>query len=316
MSSAATKPSWRPYIVLAIGLLSVSSASIMIRMAQQAQASSLVIAAWRVGMATLVLTPLVLTRYRADLARLTRRDIGLGLLAGALLSVHFYTWITSLEYTSVISSVVLVNTHPLWVVLATPFILRERLSKQMMLVVLLAMIGGILVSVGGDAGTAPRQNAPLLGNGLAVIGAITVAGYFMIGRLVRAKMALIPYIWLVYGSAGIMLWIAVLATGQQVTGLPGDAYLWMTLMALFPQLIGHSSYNYALGYLSAAYVSLTILGEPIGSTILAAIFLSELPRQWQLVGSAIILCALLIASVEEARATRRASAQRQQAVAT
>ena len=288
----------------------------MIRMAQQAQASSLVIAAWRVGMATLVLTPLVLIRYRADLARLTRRDIGLGLLAGALLSVHFYTWITSLEYTSVISSVVLVNTHPLWVVLATPFILRERLSKQMMLVVLLAMIGGILVSVGGDAGTAPRQNTPLLGNGLAVIGAITVAGYFMIGRLVRTKMALIPYIWLVYGSAAIMLWIAVLATGQQVTGLPGDAYLWMTLMALFPQLLGHSSYNYALGYLSAAYVSLTSLGEPIGSTILAVIFLSELPRQWQLVGSAIILCALLIASVEEARATRRASTQRQQAVAT
>src|SRR5436190_1841794 len=124
-----SQSSLRPYIILGIGVLAVSSSSIMIRLAQQEGASSLAIGAWRLVLATLVLTPIVLQRHRAELAGLTRNQIMLAMLAGLMLGAHFATWITSLEYTSVISSSVLVDTSPLWVTLATPLLLRERLNR-------------------------------------------------------------------------------------------------------------------------------------------------------------------------------------------
>jgi drug/metabolite transporter (DMT)-like permease len=313
MSRPGIHASWRPYIVLVLGVLAVSSASVMIRFAQAETASSLVIAAWRLGLAVLILTPIVFARHRTDLARLTRREIGLALLSGAFLSVHFASWITSLEYTSVISSIVLVSTSPLWVAFLAPLVLRERLSRVTLIGILIAIGGGCLVSVGGSAGSAPHQDNPLLGNALALIGAATVAGYFIIGRRLRSGVPLMPYIWLTYGSAAILLCLAVLVTGQPVAGLPADAYVWMTLVGLFPQLIGHSAYNYALGYLSAAYVSLTVLSEPISGTLLAALFLGEQPGALQLIGSALIMLALVIASREEAQTASRVC---QQAVVT
>jgi drug/metabolite transporter (DMT)-like permease len=295
-------------MVLAAGVLATSSASILIRKAQFEQAPSLLIAAWRVSVATSVLTPIVWAKYRPELQRLTGREMGFALLAGLLLGIHFASWITSLEYTSVISSVVLVSMNPLFVALAAPILIRERLSRVTWAGILVATAGAIVVSVGGGAGTAPKQGLPMLGNALSIVGAITVAGYYMIGRRVRARVSVIPYIWLTYGSAAIVLILMVLVAGQPVTGLSGNAYIWMTLVGLIPQLIGHSAYNYALGYLSAAYVSLTILGEPIGSTILAAIFLSEQPALLQIAGGVLILFALFIASREEARVARELQA--------
>ena len=300
-----TNKSLRPYFILAIGLLGVASSSILIRFAQNEHAPSLLISAWRVAVATLVLTPLVLSRCRGELAKLRRSDILLAVLSGLMLSIHFASWITSLEYTSVINSVVLVNTHPLWVAIATPFILGERLSKVTLAAMLVALSGTLLVSAAGDAGTAVRQGNAMLGNGLAVIGAVAVAAYYLIGRRVRARVSVIPYIWLTYGTSAIALMIVIALTGQQVTGLSSNAYIWMTLVGLIPQLIGHSAYNYALGYLSAAYVSLTILGEPIVSTILAAFLLSETPHLLQIAGGALILLALGIASREESQAARQ-----------
>ena len=127
----------------------------------------------------------------------------------------------------------------------------------------------------------------------------------MIGRRVRATMYVILYSWMTYAVAAIVVIIAVLLTHQQVSGLEPNAYFWMTLVGLIPQLIGHSAYNYALGYLSAAYVSLTILIEPIGSAILAALFLAEEPKPGQIVGAAIVLVGLVIASREESRSMRQ-----------
>jgi drug/metabolite transporter (DMT)-like permease len=306
MRRAVTNPSWRPYLVLVIGLLAVSSASIMIRFAQAQGASSLLISAWRVGVAAFVLTPIVYASYRAELARLTRQQIGLMLFGGVLLAIHFASWITSLEYTSVIASVVLVTMNPIWVALLTVFVLHERLSRVTLGAIFVAIVGAILIASAGGAGTAPHQESPLLGNGLAVLGAITVAGYFIIGRRLRATISTIPYIWMTYGAAAIVLIVVVAILKVPAAGLPTSAYVWMTLLALFPQLIGHSSYNYALGYLSAAYVSLTVLGESIGSTILAAILLSEQPAPLQLFGSALILLAVFVASREETKSTRQA----------
>jgi drug/metabolite transporter (DMT)-like permease len=252
----------------------------------------------------LVLTPIVWSRYRAELAQLRRSDLALVLLSGLLLAVHFASWITSLEYTSVSTSTVLVSTNSLWVALASPFLLRERLSRVTLIAVVIAVVGVFWISATGDTGTALHQGQSALGNVLALIGAVAVGGYYMCGRRVRAKVSVIPYIWLTYGTASIVLIAVVLVTGQQVVGLAPDAYFWMTLIGIFPQLIGHSAYNYALGYLSAAYVSLTIPVEPIGATILAAILLREPLVPQHIFGGALILLALVVASREESRTTR------------
>ncbi len=289
--------SWRPYAALLVGVIAVSFAAIFIRLAQDAEAPSLVLAAARLSVATIALTPLVLRRHRAELRASAWRDVSWAVLSGLFLAAHFATWITSLEYTAVVNSVTLVTTSPLWVALLAPLALGERLNRATLLGIALAMGGGILVGV-SSAGDPPNRPDPWLGNGLALAGAVAAAFYLMIGRRLRARWSLVTYAWVVYGVAALALIVTVLATRQQVLGLPGQAYLWMVLMGLVPQLIGHSSFNYALGYLPAAYVSLVILGEPIGSGLLAIAFLDEWPVPLQLAGSALILVGIAVASRE------------------
>jgi len=296
------KPSYRPYLALVVGVLAASSASVFIRYAQVAGASSLVIALWRVALATLILTPFVLARHRPTLLNLKAGQIGLAVLAGVFLALHFASWITSLEYTSVLISVTLVTTNPLVVAFVSPFLLREKLTRVTIGAIVLAIIGGVIISATGDVGAAPKQDSALIGIGLALIGSLTVAAYFIIGRRLRATLPLLPYIWLTYGATALTLLAMVILNRLPITGLGGDAYLWMSLTALFPQLVGHSLLNYALGFLSASFVSLSVLGEPIFSTLFAAFPpISETPKVIQIVGSAVILIALVIASREETR---------------
>jgi drug/metabolite transporter (DMT)-like permease len=296
---AITNLKWRPYLILLIGVIAVSSSSLFIRFAQNDGAPSLVIAAWRLTVAVLVLTPLIFIRHRAELAKLSRADLLRAGLSGILLGVHFATWISSLEYTSVVSSVVLVTTSPLFVAFLTPFVLRERLGKLTVAAIVLGIVGSIIVSVAGDSGTAPIKNSPMFGNFLAIIGAASVAGYLLIGRQLRAHVSTTVYVWLTYSVAAVVLLGLMIAQGKSPVGLEPATYAWMTLLALIPQLIGHTAYNYALGFLSAAYVSITALGEPIVSTILAFFFLREAPLPVQLGGGLFIFAALLLSTREE-----------------
>jgi drug/metabolite transporter (DMT)-like permease len=285
-----------PYLVLAIGLLATSTAAIFIRLAQEENLNSMVIAAGRMIVASLILTPGVLGRYRAELRQLDGRDWLLCLFGGAILAVHFAAWISSLEYTSVVASVVLVTTNPLFVALLSYPLLGEKVNRMVIGGILLAFVGGVIVALSGDAGDPPTRPDALLGNGLAVIGAIAAASYFIIGRRVRARLSVIPYIWLVYSAAAFFLALVVLGTGESFTGYSTAGYVWLIALGLVPQLIGHSAFNYALGYLPAAYVSLIVLGEPIGSGILAFFLLGEIPAALALLGLAIILTGIAIAS--------------------
>ncbi|MFZ5909463.1 MAG: DMT family transporter [Chloroflexota bacterium] len=304
-------------LILPLGLLTailaVSTASIFIRFAQR-EAPSLVIAALRLTFASLALTPVALTRGRAELRRLSRRELLLGLLAGIFLAVHFATWISSLEFTSIASSVVLVSTGPLWVALLSPLFLREPLTRPVLFGMILALAGGTVIGLGDsctlEAGLpAPRvawgacpplsefvQGKAFLGNFLALAGAWAVAGYLMIGRSLRAGMSLIPYIFLVYSVAALALLGIMFAAGQRPTGFSPLTYIWIALLALVPQLIGHSTYNWALRYLPAALVSITTLGEPVGSAILAYFILQEAPSALTLLGGALILAGIYLAS--------------------
>ncbi|MDI6696951.1 MAG: DMT family transporter [Anaerolineales bacterium] len=306
------RPPVPPLLVLTLGVMAVSTASIFIRYAQE-DAPSLVIAAWRLTLATLLLAPLTvgIPGRRAELAQLTRRELGLGLLSGLFLAAHFATWISSLAYTTVASSVVFVDTAPLWVGLLAPLALGERISRPVKIGMALAVGGGIVVGV-SDAcvwGESRLICPPLsdffggqafFGDLLALVGAITAATYLVIGRRVRERVSLITYIFVVYGAAALALIAMMLLAGQSAFGYPPIAYGWFLALAVFPQLLGHSSYNWALAYLPAAYVSLALLGEPIGSTLLAVIFLGEIPSLLKISGAALILAGIYVASTKGA----------------
>lgn len=301
----------RPLIPLAIffAILAVSTASIFIRKAQE-EAPSLVIAAGRLTLAALALAPFALTCGRDELRRLTRGDLWLALVSGICLALHFATWISSLEYTSIASSVVLVSTAPLWVALLSPLFLGERARPLALVGMLLALTGGSVIGVSDSCQwSAGRLACPpfaefiqgraMLGNFLALVGAWAVTGYLIIGRKLRAKISLLPYIFLVYGIAAVTLIVITAAAGQTPFGFSPLTYLWILLLALVPQLIGHSTYNWALKYLPAALVAVTVLGEPIGSTILGYIIFREAPGWIKAAGGMLILAGIYLASRQD-----------------
>jgi drug/metabolite transporter (DMT)-like permease len=304
------RPAISPIIAILFGILAVSTASIFIRFAQK-EASSLVIAAWRLTIASIILIPIASTTHKRELASLNRKDLLLALLSGLFLAVHFATWITSLQFTTVASSVVLVSTIPLWVALLSPFTVKEPIRRVVLLGLILALVGGSVVGVSDSCSISSRGLAcpdlasfvhgrAFLGDILAVCGAIAGAGYLLIGRKLRAKMSLVSYISLVYGMAAVVLIIIMFSARENPIGYSPMTYLWLILLAIIPQLIGHSTFNWALGYLSAAFVSITLLGEPIGSTILAYIILNEKPTILKLIGGALILIGIYFASRSEA----------------
>jgi drug/metabolite transporter (DMT)-like permease len=300
-------PKSRIALAIFVAILAVSTASIFIRFAQQ-DAPSLVIAAIRLTLASLTLAPFALLQHRDEIRSLSRREWLLAALSGIFLSIHFASWITSLEYTTVVSSVVLVSTGPLWVALLSPIFLKETPSRWVWIGMTLALLGGLIVGLGDSCAVSGISLAcpPLSdllagsafwGNFLALLGAWTVAGYLMIGRNLRAKISLIPYIFIVYSIAAIALLVYVGVAKQPLLGYPQLTYLWLLCLALIPQLIGHSTYNWALRYMPASLVSVTTLGEPIGSAILAFFLLGESPSALTLLGGAFILAGIYLASI-------------------
>jgi drug/metabolite transporter (DMT)-like permease len=291
-----------PYIVLAIGVAITALASILIRFAQNAGLPSLIIATCRVLLASLLLTPLAWGRYGEQLREMKARDRWLIIASGLLLGLHLYSWIASIGFTSVASSVALVSTHPLWVGLASVFLLREKLKLGSWLGILLTLLGSLLIAYSDGTNAQSSGSAPLLGSGLALMGAITAAGYFLLGRTVRKRVVIIPYIWLAYSSAALTLLIIAVLSGQINSSLlhfPWQGWLFVVGLTLGPQLLSHSAFNWVLRYLSPALVTVAILGEPIGSAILALFFFKETFLPLQSLGFSVILLGVLIAALAE-----------------
>jgi drug/metabolite transporter (DMT)-like permease len=298
-------------VIIPLGILAVSTASVLIHYAQQ-EASSLTIAAIRLILAVILLAPYVALRHRAAFKSLTRPDLRLALLSGVMLAVHFGTWISSLEYTSVASSVVLVSTTPLWVAVFAPLLLDEELSRGILVGMGVALLGGMLVVVadaegipaagpGGFLWGGLSSRGALGGDGLALLGAVSGAAYLMIGRHLRDKFALPVYVFLVYGMAAVILGVVMIAVDGLPTGFSGRIYLWFVLLALGPQLFGHTVFNWALRYLPSSLVSITLLGEPVGSTVLAAALLGERPSLLKIFGAILILLGIMTASPKRNR---------------
>jgi len=282
---------------LSVGVLVIATASILIRYAQNAQVPSLSIAAIRLGVSAAVLSVIVALRYAQWPQGITMRHGWLAVLSGACLAAHFATWITSLQYTSVASSAALVATTPLWVGIVARVWFKEALNRYRIIGMALTIAGSIGIAVSDQ--TASVGTNPLLGNLLAIVGAISGSAYFLLGRGLRSDIPLLHYIWMTYGAAAVVLLVAALGFGY--TTVPAAGMTWLVLigLALGPQLLGHTSINYAMRHLSALLVTIALLGEPVGSAILAFVLFQEQVAPLQVVGLVGLLLGIAVTAVGE-----------------
>ena len=284
-------PPVSPWLILSVGVFAISTGAIFARMAS---APALVIAAYRVGLATLFLLPFTAAKTLREVKILSRHDLLFVLASGFFLALHFASWISSLFYTSVASSVVIVNTIPLWTGILSPFLTGDPFTSRLKRGLLLALPGGVIIGWGDFA----LGGGALWGDFLALLGSFFAAIYILFGRKVRPRISLGSYITLNYGTAAAVLWVTILAAGLSPTGYSRSTWAAFFLLALVPQILGHSSYNWALRWISAGTVALCLLGEPIGSSLLAAAFLDEPLTMKTVLGGVLILAGIYYASHE------------------
>ena len=289
--------------LLLLSILAVSTAAILIRLVNE-QASALVIAAYRLSFSAL-LSGLIYLTGKHDRNNLNRRNLLWMALSGVFLAAHFAAWISSLELISVSSSVILVTTTPLWVALLSPLVLKEKVRPVFYIGMVFALLGGISIALSSSCAVtssglacspAQFEDNPqtLKGMLLALLGAWMASGYMLIGRKIRAQTDNSQYTLIVYASAAVILVFAAVFRGERLLGYSPRVYLIFLAMALIPQMLGHSILNYTLKFLPATLISMALLGEPIGSTLLAVLFLNEIPSTMEIIGGILILIGIMV----------------------
>lgn len=282
---------------VAASILAVSTAAILIRLSD---APPVVVAFYRLLYASLILIPFAMWKARAELRALSARDwVGLSLV-GAVLALHFASWITSLSLTSVAASVVLVTLHPVFVALVSQRLYGEGVGARGYVGIAIALVGGLVI-VRGDA---LGGSAPLLGDALALLGALAAAIYFLAGRGYRKRLSLLAYVVPVYATSAIVLGILTFLRapyGGSTLGLPLREHVLFLAMAIVPMILGHTVLNWALKHVTAPAIATSILGEPVGSTLLAYFILHEAPGVWTLAGGALVLAGIGLVAFVEAR---------------
>ncbi|MGE5594271.1 MAG: DMT family transporter [Betaproteobacteria bacterium] len=291
---ARERPWVPPWAAIGIGVVAVSSASVFVRLSS---APPLVIATWRMGLATLMLAPFVLAGGGREVLAMGRRDFALSLLAGGFLAVHFGAWMTSLSLTSVASSAVLVETHPLFVMLASRLIFGERVSGWAVAGAVGAVIGSAVIGLGDSAG----GGSVLFGDLLAVLSALMFAGYVIVGRGVRQRLSVAPYAFVVYGICTVILAVTCLVHGSRLYSYPIRDYLLFLALAAIPTILGHTVFNWALRYVSASVISVSVLGEPVGATLLAMALLKETPPATAVAGGVLVVSGIALFTLFSAR---------------
>ena len=299
MSENAAPPRWLPFVVLGIGLAAISFGAVLARLAQGAGLPSLAIAALRLGIAALIISPFALWQSRtvkgSALLSMTRRQALLTLGAGFFLALHFASWISSLEYTSVASSTALVTTNLLWIAIASFVLSGEKPGRLMAAGMLISITGSLLIFWSDSRTGAPGSN-PLLGNVLAIVGSWCFSAYLLLGRRLRANLPLAAYVWLAYGAAALILVLACGVAAVPLTAYGASAYLFALGLALGPQLLGHTAYNWSLKHVSPTFVAVVTLGEPVGSALLAWLFFGESFAPLQGAGFVLLLGGIYLAA--------------------
>jgi drug/metabolite transporter (DMT)-like permease len=281
-------------LLLALGVVAVSFSAVLVRLAE---APALAIAFYRCAMASAILVPLAAVRHRPALRALPVDQRRWLVWSGVALAAHFATWISSLSFTDVAAAAVLVQTMPIWVALLGPAF-GERTPKAAWWGIGVALAGTVVIGGGGFQG----EGRALLGDLLATAGAVFAAVYVLIGRRARRSLGVVPYTAVVYAVSGVLLAAAMVVTSTPFTGFPPETWLLFVAITAGPQFLGHSLFNYLLGHVRASTVSIALLGEPVGATVLAMIFLDEVPGAATVVGGAIILVGIYLAIRAEAEA--------------
>jgi drug/metabolite transporter (DMT)-like permease len=285
------------FLLLFIAVVAVSWAAIFIKLTG---APPLATAFYRMSFATLFILPLALEKSLPEISKIRGKILIVTLLSGIFLGFHFAVWVTSLDYTSISNSVVLVTTQPIWVAVLSHFLLKEKVNLTVILAILLALSGSFIIS-GGDFKIA---KANFYGDVLALIGAITAAAYLMCGRVVRQKLSLVSYIFMVYFVSAFVLGILCIIWRTPLYPYPPKTFLWFILLGLIPTIIGHTLYNWALKYLKTYLVAINILGEPVGATILAYLIFKQIPPTLTYLGAAAIFTGIFLVFWSHKKAER------------
>lgn len=275
------------YLGLVFGVAAVSTAAIFVKISA---APASVIAAYRLLFTVIILGIPTMILHRKDFKKLSIREWAYSTLAGFFLAFHFITWFESLKYTSVASSVVLVNLHPLFAMIGVYLIFKERFSILGILGAIIALFGSIIIGWGDFQ----LGGQVLFGDALAVIGAIFVTGYWLVGQSLRKTLSLLPYTFLVYGTSTIVLFTYNLIFGHSLFQYDSKEWGIFLALAIIPTIFGHTVFNWAIKYVNTATVSVTVLAEPIGATLLAYIFLQEIVTIPQVIGSLVIFSGIII----------------------
>ncbi|GAD52316.1 permease of the drug/metabolite transporter (DMT) superfamily [Halarchaeum acidiphilum MH1-52-1] len=274
--------------MLAVAVIAVSTSAVLVR---ASHAPSLVTAFYRVLFMTATVAPFV-GGHRAAVSSLSRRDWAVIVVSGVALAAHFASWFVSIEYTSIAASTVLVQTQPIFVALGAWLVLDERPNRAVSVGVVLAVCGVAVTSVGGLLGAPLVGSAPLLGDALALCGAVCASAYVLAGRAVRQRLALVPYTTLVYAVCTLTLLALVLLRGLPLFAYPPREWALFLAMALLPGFFGHTALNWTLEHLESSVVSVALLGEPVGAAILALALFGEYPGPATVVGGCVILAGI------------------------
>ena len=292
---AALEERTPPMVALGVAIVAVSTSAILVRWSA---APAVVLAFYRVLLTTLLVVPFVFTRYRGDFSAFERRDFLLATLTGAALAVHFAAYFESLAWTSVAASVTLVQSQPIFVAIGAAVLLRERIGVRKAAGIAVAIAGMATMSIGEFlTGAAIAGARPLYGNSLAVLGAVMAAIYVLVGRSLRQRVAVVPYVLVVYTACSLTLLLVAVGQGLPLVGYGRREWILFFALAVGPGLFGHTVVNWALEHVESSVVSVSLLGEPVGATILALLLLAEIPGPTTVVGGVIVLVGIYMTSV-------------------
>ena len=287
-----------PMVALAVAILAVSTSAILVRWST---APSVVLAFYRVLLTTLLVVPFLFTRHRGDFGALRRRDWLVATATGAALAIHFAAFFESLAWTSVAASVTIVQSQPVFVAIGAALFLRERIGLRKALGIAVAIVGIGAMSAGEFlAGAVVAGAHPLYGNALALLGAGMAAVYVLVGRSLRQRVALVPYVLVVYTACTFTLLAVAVAQGLPLTGYGGREWLIFLALAVGPGLFGHTVVNWALEHVPSTVVSVSLLGEPVGASILALFLLAEVPGLTTVLGATVVLTGIYLTATSRA----------------
>lgn len=285
------KPPIHPYIPIMIGVISISFSAIFVKLAE---ADSGVIAFYRMLFSVLIMAPIFFYNKVSEIKLLDRRDWIFSIIAGVFLAFHFILWFESLRYTSVASSTVLVTMQPLFAFIGTSLFFKEYLHLQGILSGIIAIIGSVLISWGDFS----VSGGALYGDLLAIIACGLVTGYFLFGQDVRKRVSLITYTMVVYSISTICLFFYVILQGESFAPYPPMTWVWFLLLAIIPNLLGHTLFNWSIKWVSANVISIAILFEPIGAALLAIYIFGEKLMAIQIIGGIIVIIGIMLFVVD------------------